>query len=110
MIKLLLLLLAFVNHKKISIISIDSQNERWATMIKINTNYTISGYDQRYNESFNYTKLYKFNENFRKYNLLKILEDNKISTEHKLNLINNELVYQSNLSQGGLFKDWNFTM
>ena len=110
MIKLLLLLLAFVNHKRDLIMSIDSQNERWTTMIKINTNYTIRGYDQRYNESFNYTELYKYNENFRKYNLLKILEDKKISTEHKLKLINNELVYNSNLSQGGLFKDWNFTM
>jgi hypothetical protein len=110
MIKLLLLLLAFVNHKKNLLMSIDSQNERWVTMIKINTNYTIRGYDQRYNESINYTELNKINKNFNKYNLLKILEDKKISTEHKLKLINNELVYNSDLSKGELFKDWNFTM
>jgi hypothetical protein len=110
MIKLLLLLLAFVNHKKNLLISIDSQNERWVTMIKINTNYTIRGYDQRYNESINYTELNKINKNFNKYNLLKILEDKKISTEYKIKLINNELIYNSNLSNGELFKDWNFTM
>ena len=103
-------MLAFINHKKNLLMSHNNLNERWNTIIKINTNYTINGYDQRYNESFNYTELHKFNENFRKYNLLKILEDKKISTEHKLKLINNKSSYNTNLSEGGLFKDWNFTM
>ena len=112
MIKLVLLLLAFINHKKNLLMSHNNLNERWDTIIKINTNIQIKtqGYDQRYNESFNYTELYKFNKDFRKYNLLKILEDKKISTEHKLKLINNKSTYNTNLSEGGLFKDWNFTM
>jgi len=112
MIKLVLLLLAFINHKKNLLMSHNNLNERWNTIIKINTNIQIKtqGYDQRYNESFNYTELYKFSKNFRKYNLLKILEDKKISTEHKLKLINNKSTYNTNLSEGGLFKDWNFTM
>jgi hypothetical protein len=100
----------------------ENKNDQWISMVKAN-NYTLknnmtSGYDGRYNitEILNNTEIEKIKENFNKYNLLKTLEDKKIPIQHKIKLIDNynknnyQSVYVTNITKGGLFKDWNFKL
>ncbi len=79
-----------------------------------NTYYksVYSGNDERYpvNETNNHIELnniYRNNENKK---LLDILQNNKISINTKLDLLNNNSIKPSNLMAGGLMDDYNFTL
>ena len=74
-----------------------------------------SGYDGRFNLSsdIDYEKLRIISISFKKFHLLKRLEDPKISYYEKLEEINKNYVFDNeiklNLTNGGLFKDWDMT-
>ena len=79
-----------------------------------NTYYRIfnTGNDERYpiNEKNNETQLYNIYKNFERKKLLDILENDKISINTKLSLLEDNSVKSNNLNAGGLMDDFNFTI
>lgn len=94
MIKILFLLIALTKHRTPFYMRMNSDNKTFNINNAIQNN--LSGYDERY--SINESELYTINKHFNKYNLLKTLED-------KLKLIDDSM-HAFNITQGGLFKDW----
>ena len=79
-----------------------------------NTNYRSesSGNDGRYpnNETNNDSQLYNMYKNYERKKLLDILQNDKISINTKLYLLENNSIKPINLTAGGLMDDFNFTM
>lgn len=80
-----------------------------------NTNYRSvnSGNDERYptNETNNETEIYNnIYKNHERKKLLDILQNDKISINIKLDLLENNAIKPINLTAGGLMDDFNFTM
>ena len=87
--------------------------------IKLSGKY--DGYDMRFinpnnsENSFiflNESKLNNYHEIFNKYKLYKLLKNENISINTKLELIKKEKIFDNNIipniTKGGLYKDWNF--
>jgi hypothetical protein len=79
-----------------------------------NTNYRSvnSGNDERYpiNETNNEVEIYNIYKNYENKKLLDILENDKISINTKLNLLEDNIIKPINLTAGGLMDDFNFIM
>ena len=119
--KSLFFLFTFLKYKNRIFMTVDTDNKnsQWISIIRANNfssiNNIYNGYDCRHKitEDINYNEIEKIKENINKYNLLKTLEDNKIPIQHKIKLIeknNYQSVYVTNITKGGLFKDWDFKL
>ena len=79
-----------------------------------NTNYrsVYTGNDERYpiNETNNEVEIYNIYKNHENKNLLDILQNDKISINTKLDLLQDNTIKPINLTAGGLMDDFNFTM
>ena len=79
-----------------------------------NTNYRSvnSGNDERYpiNETNNEAEIYNIYKNHENKKLLDILQNDKISINIKLNLLEDNIIKPINLTAGGLMDEFNFTM
>ena len=79
-----------------------------------NTNYRSanSGNDERYpiNETNNEAQRYNIYINHENKKLLDILQNDKISINIKLNLLEDNIIKPINLTAGGLMDEFNFTM
>jgi hypothetical protein len=79
-----------------------------------NTNYRSvnSGNDEKYpiNETNNEVEIYNIYKNHENKKLLDILENDKISINTKLNLLQDNTIKSINLTAGGLMDDFNFTI
>ena len=79
-----------------------------------NTNYRSvnSGNDERYpiNETNNEAEIYNIYKNHENKKLLDILQNDKISINIKLNLLEDNTIKPINLTAGGLMDDFNFTI
>jgi hypothetical protein len=71
-----------------------------------------TGNDERYpiNETNNEVEVYNIYKNHEKKNLLDILQNDKISINIKLNLLEDNTIKPINLTSGGLMYDFNFTI
>jgi len=68
-----------------------------------------AGKDNRYNESeADSDLLERVRENFEKYEILKYLENDRVSMLDKLQKIGESGINAPNLNAGGLMKDWDF--
>jgi len=84
--------------------------------IKLSNKY--DGYDMRYidennlNNSKNSSISINYREIFNKYKLYKLLKNENVSINTKLELIKEEYVFDDNIvpniTKGGLYKDWDF--
>ena len=95
----------------------------YISYIKI-SNKKYDGYDMRYIDENNFnnsvnssiilyeTKLNNYREIFNKYKLYKLLKNENVSINIKLELIKEEYVFNDNIvpniTKGGLYKDWDF--
>ena len=78
----------------------------------------LSGIDETYvkNETYDNELLEKIKISFIKFNLLKTLESSNISMNRKVDLLHEnrhlfeKTQYVNNIKEGGLFKDWDFSM
>ena len=79
-----------------------------------NTNHKSlnTGNDERYpiNETNNEVEIYNIYKNHQNKKLLDILENDKISINRKLDLLQDNNIKPINLTAGGLMDDFNFTM
>jgi len=79
-----------------------------------NTNYrsVYKGNDERYpiNETNNDVEIYNIYKNHERKKLLDILQNNKISINTKLYLLQDNTIKPINLTAGGLIDDYNFTI
>lgn len=79
-----------------------------------NTNYrnVHAGNDERYpiNETINEVEIYNIYKNHEKKKLLDILQNDKISINTKVDLLQDNNIKTINLTAGGLMDDFNFTM
>ena len=79
-----------------------------------NTNHrsVYTGNDERYpiNETNNEVEIYNIYKNHEMKKLLDILENDKISINTKLDLLEDNAVKPINLTAGGLIDDFNFAM
>ena len=79
-----------------------------------NTNHRsiYTGNDERYsiNETNNEYEIYNIYKNHENKKLLDILENDKISINTKLNLLQDNTIKPINLTAGSLMDDFNFTM
>jgi ethanolamine utilization protein EutP (predicted NTPase) len=79
-----------------------------------NTNYrsVYTGNDERYsiNETNNEVEIYNIYKNHENKKLLDILENDKISINTKLDLLEDNTIKPINLTAGGLMDDFNFIM
>jgi hypothetical protein len=83
----------------------------------VNFRLNYAGCDGRYDlnitNDLDYQQLRSINISFNKLRILKKLEDPKISYNEKLREINENYIFYNeimpNITNGGLFKDWNFT-
>jgi hypothetical protein len=79
-----------------------------------NTNHrsVYTGNDERYpiNETNNEVEIYNIYKNHENKKLLDILENDKISINTKLDLLEDNTIKPINLTAGGLMADFNFTM
>ena len=79
-----------------------------------NTNYRSvnSGNDERFpiNETNNEAQMNNIYINHEKKKLLDILQNDKISINIKLNLLEDNIIKPINLTAGGLMGDFNFTL
>ena len=79
-----------------------------------NTNYRSvnSGNDERYpiNETNNEAQMNNIYKNHENKKLLDILQNDKISINIKLNLLEDNIIKPINLTAGGLMDEFNFTM
>jgi hypothetical protein len=79
-----------------------------------NTNYrsVYTGNDERYpiNETNNEVEIYNIYKNNENKKLLDILQNDKISINTKLNLLEDNHIKPINLTAGGLMDDFNFIM
>ena len=78
------------------------------------------GYDMRYidknnlNHSENSSIIFNYREIFNKYKIYKLLKNENISINIKLelikkeNILDNNIVSIVNITKGGLYKDWDF--
>lgn len=93
-------------------LQIKSKNEKKNVLIY--SNNTNNGFDSRNrtNNNDDNITIYKIKINYYKKNLLDNLENNNISINNKLALIEYhnyifyEKIYTNNISSGGLFDDW----
>lgn len=103
------LLLCFVMYFKKYI-----NNRSYLLSTFSNTNYRSvnSGNDERYpiNETNNEVEIYNIYKNYENKKLLDILENDKISINTKLNLLEDNIIKPINLTAGGLMDDFNFIM
>jgi hypothetical protein len=101
------LLLCFVIYFKKYI-----NNDSYLLSTFSNANYrsVYTGNDERYpiNETINETEIYNIYKNHEKKKLLDILENDKISINTKLNLLEDNTIKPINLTAGGLMDDFNF--
>ena len=79
-----------------------------------NTNYRSvnSGNDERYpiNDTNNEAEMYNIYKNHENKKLLDILQNDKISINIKLNLLEDNIIKPINLTAGGLMDEFNFTL
>jgi hypothetical protein len=79
-----------------------------------NTNYRsiYTGNDERYsiNETNNESEIYNIYKNHENKKLLNILENDEISINTKLDLLDDNTFKSINLTTGGLMNDFNFTI
>ena len=79
-----------------------------------NTNYrsVYRGNDERYpiNETNNDVEIYNIYKNHENKNLLDILQNDKISINIKLDLLQDNTIKPINLTAGGLMDDFNFIL
>jgi hypothetical protein len=83
----------------------------------VNFRLNYAGRDGRYDlnvtTDLDYEQLRSINISFNKLRILKKLEDPKISYNEKLREINENYIFYNelspNITNGGLFNDWNFT-
>ena len=79
-----------------------------------NTNYRSvnSGNDERYpiNETNNEAEIYNIYKNHENKKLLDILQNDKISINTKLDLLEDNTIKPINLTVGGLMDDFNFIL
>ena len=103
------LLLCFVIYFKKYI-----NNKSYLLSTFSNTNHRsiYTGNDERYpiNETKNEAQLYNIYKNHENKKLLNILENDKISINTKLDLLENNTVKPINLTAGGLMNDFNFAI
>jgi hypothetical protein len=118
MIKIFLSIFLYNGLKKINLfnnLSLDdtSYDDRWTTMIQLNTNKTITrpinpGFDERFNKNEFYN-LEKIMNNLNRYKLLKKLNYN-ISIYNKLESIDTNNGHSTiKINNGGLMNDWDLT-
>ena len=103
------LLLCFVIYFKKYI-----NNKSYLLSTFSNTNHRsiYTGNDERYpiNETNNEVEIYNIYKNHEMKKLLDILENDKISINTKLDLLEDNAVKPINLTAGGLMDDFNFAM
>ena len=79
-----------------------------------NTNYrsVYTGNDERYpiNDTNNEVEIYNIYKNHENKNLLDILQNDKISINIKLDLLQDNTIKPINLTAGGLMDDFNFIL
>jgi len=71
-------------------------------------NKKSSGYDERYNETYNTTQMSNIHQFFAKKKILDILKDEKVSLYTKVLLVKDNNVKPYNLFAGGLMNDFDF--
>ena len=93
-----------VLHKALS-------NQNIAKFPVFNINNTNAGWDNRYNESdADPDLLEQLKKNFEKYEILKFLENDRVSMLDKVRKIGESGINAPNLNAGGLMKDWDFNV
>jgi hypothetical protein len=79
-----------------------------------NTNYrsVYTGNDERYpiNDTNNEVEIYNIYKNHENKKLLDVLQNDKISINIKLDLLQDNTIKPINLTAGGLMDDFNFTI
>jgi len=79
-----------------------------------NTNYRslYTGNDERYpiNDTNNEVEIYNIYKNHENKKLLDVLQNDKISINIKLDLLQDNTIKPINLTAGGLMDDFNFTI
>jgi len=92
----------------------DTTNNSYLLSTFSNTNYrsVYTGNDERYpiNETYNDVEIYNIYKNHENKKILDILQNDKISINIKLNLLEDNTIKPINLTAGGLMDDFNFTM
>jgi hypothetical protein len=92
----------------------DTTNNSYLLSTFSNTNYrsVYTGNDERYptNETNNEAQINNIYKNHENKKLLDILQNDKISINTKLNLLEDNTIKPINLTAGGLMDDFNFTM
>jgi hypothetical protein len=92
----------------------DTTNNSYLLSTFSNTNYrsVYTGNDERYsiNETNNEVEIYNIYKNHENKKLLDILENDKISINTKLDLLEDNTIKPINLTAGGLMDDFNFIM
>jgi hypothetical protein len=103
------LLLFFIMYLKKNI-----NNNSYLLSTFLNTNYksVYTGNDERFpiNETNNEAEIYNIHKNNEKKKLLDILENDKISINTKLDLLQDNTIKPINLTVSGLMNDFNFIM
>ena len=98
------------NDKRNSNLFLKSSN----TLNNKDLNFKLTGIDERYiyckNETNKAETLYKIIENFEKKKILNTLENNNISINTKLKLLEDNSIKPLNLKAGGLMQDFDFTI
>jgi hypothetical protein len=92
----------------------DTINNSYLLSSFSNTNYrsVYRGNDERYpiNETNNEAEIYNIYKNHENKKLLDILENDKISINTKLDLLQDNTIKPINLTAGGLMDDFNFIL
>ena len=102
---MIFLLLCFVIYFK----KYNNNSYLLSTFTNTNCRSVYTGNDERYpnNETINEVEIYKNHENKK---LLDILENDKISINTKLDLLEDNTIKPINLTAGGLMDDFNFIL